>query len=80
VNNATKITVIILTILLSSCASATCEKAPIKELDPLNIKRFAKPALDCLGIPFKKIVLDRIWNCEDRIESYRNLIIDYNND
>lgn len=63
---------------LYSCAVATCEKIKIQEIDPLEKKRFAKPLLNCLGFDLKKTVLDRIWNCEDRVTTYEDSVKDYN--
>lgn len=64
---------------LYSCGS-TCiqERDVLKELDPINKVIFPKPALDCLSMPLKVIVLDRIWNCEDRLEILSNQIKAHN--
>ncbi len=56
--------------VLYSCSN-TCvqQKDKLKELDPIHKVRISKPSLDCLGKPLKKVVLDRILNCDDRLET-----------
>ncbi len=66
-----------MTIVLYSCSTTTI-KPKIPELDPLAKITFPKPSLDLLGFELKKIVLDRIWNCEDRLETLKGQIKSYN--
>jgi len=77
VNVILKIIVIMTTIALFSCGNVTI-KPKIPELEPLKVIRFSQPELDILGEPLKIIILDRIFNCEDRIETLRGQIRSYN--
>jgi len=77
VNVILKIIVIMTMTALFSCGN-TVIKPKIPVLDPIKVIRFNKPELDCLGKPLKKIVLDRIYNCEGRIETLRGQIKAYN--
>ncbi len=73
-----KIIVLMTTMVLFSCGSTT-KKAGIPELKPLQVIHFSKPELNCLGAPLKQVVIDRILNCEGRLDTIQGQIKAYNN-
>ena len=74
-NKVAKITAIMITTtLLSNCASTVCPKVSIPVLEPLKVVHFKQGKLNCLEDGMKKIVVDRIKNCEGRIGTLNNQI------
>lgn len=60
-------------IVLSSCSS-TCPKVEIPILETIKKVEFKQGELNCLGKPLKIIVVDRIKNCENRLDTLNNQI------
>lgn len=72
-----KLTVIMTAIGLSSCGS-TCPKPNFPQLEPIDRVTFNLPELNCLSRNLKIIVVDRIENCESRMDTLRGQIRAYN--
>ncbi len=79
-NRIVKITAIMMTMALSSCGTCVITTSSIPVLEPIQKVRFNKDELNCLGKPMKKVVIDRILNCEERLDTINNQIKAYNND
>ena len=62
---------------LSSCGN-TCVKPSFPQLEPINIQTFRLSDLNCLDHNLKVVVVDRIENCENRLNTLQNQIRAYN--